>query len=208
MIALVSLFCTLTVVAILPWVIIAFGHCTGGAFSRLECVLDKYESTLISLGILVLISGLALLTAFLTNKSTEITEKSNRKVQTEIQVAKFRQAWIIEMQNDLASFLGHLLEKKANRDGVKILSLYAKIAIRLNLEKVEEKSSIYKEPLAKALIDDMNKAKKLAKSKTHDAKLRAKVHAKLTRSVQKYLKNEWSRLKNDLHEAQSLENSP
>lgn len=193
MIALFALFFTLTVVALGPFIVVSLGHCTGNFVTRLECFLDKHESSLISVGLLILVSGLALWGTYLTNHSAERREKSNRKVLSELKVSEYRQAWITEMRLDLSIFGGFMFHAEGKEGVREALSLKSKIEMRLNME----------ETLAINLYESMNEL-------WHDAfidEFDSGNHHRFTEASNAYLKKEWKRLKKDIREALILEAS-
>lgn len=205
MIALVPLFSVLTLVAIAPWAIVAVSKCSGTFLDRLECVLDAHESTLIGLGTVVLVAGLALFTSYLTGRSADKREQSNRKIQAELQLAQFRQLWINELRDDLAKLSELLLRSGDGRDESLVIYLSSKIVMRLNLEK-EKNSDQFKEPLAKSLFDRLMVAQGLYHDSTTSSGKKADAFIELNRLSNVFLRNEWGRLKEDLLKAQGLKN--
>jgi hypothetical protein len=163
----------------------------------------KYRAIITGIGVLALVSFLALLTTVATNKSAELRERSNRRVLAEIEIAKFRQAWINEMRNDIALFSELTFQDPEDRNPVKEMGLYNKIVLRLNLELKGDGSGNYKEPLAVDLFYQLGRARTASRTSDVDAETREQVE--LNRTAGAYLKNEWTRLKSDLKAAQSLE---
>lgn len=158
----------------------------------LDAFLGKYQNLLISLGTLFLVSLLAVWGTHLTNSSAERREKSNRRVQAELQVSQFRQAWINEMRDDLSEFTYLVFNKKEKSSvNAKATHLLFKIQIRLNT----------KEPLAKSLDDIVMDI--LVHKGSEDE--RAELILKLVEASRAYSQNEWKRLKEDIQEAQILE---
>lgn len=193
MIALVAVFSTLTVLAILPWIVVALSACSDASSTPIECVIKKYDGTIISLGILVLVSGLALLTAILTNRSTDISQKSNRKIRAELQIASFRQKWIDALRNDLAEFqsICVVLSNTAKEHGGDELKLYrlaelsARIQLRMNPDDRDYS----------ALMDTLRLQRDAIISGNKNGQ------SGMNRTSQEILKREWDRLKHDLRES-------
>jgi len=171
-------------------VLIALGiiWACGVELSVLDDTIETHQSLLISLGTLLLVSVLAVWATHLANTSAEKRERSNRKVQAELQIAQFRQAWIAEIGRDISEFI-FLSSKQSKGDQVdsRIMHLATKVLMQLNLD--EELAEDLRAAML-ALIDTDNAAGNAALA---------------TQASSNYLKAEWKRLKLDLQNAQSLE---
>jgi len=198
----------------------------GHGLSRFEQFISEYDGIIISIGTAILIAILGLAATHmanraalqreelagnaadqreqLANRANEFREKANRRVQTELQLAKFRQAWIIEMRDDLSIFARLLFEEKSKENNYKIFELYTKIRIRLNLEAEADDPKKYKEPLAKALFDGLNNAQNASRAKSLETGADTDALVDLALCSHDFLRNEWGRLKDDLKAAQGL----
>lgn len=172
---------------------------------RLETFLRDNHAVLISLGTLALISVLALLTSYLSDKAADkrehlaavASEKRvafNQKVQAELQIAQFRQSWINEMRNDISKLLRIEFHHTEEADIANAYTLHMKIEMRLNPdEELASKLSAAMQYLGRSESTEEEHQRALA-----DVVLASRA----------YLKNEWRRLKKDIRESQLLESDP
>lgn len=185
-----------SVFAFTPLFLVMLGKYPGGFFDRVECLLLDYSSTITSIGILALVSALALLTAHLSNRSSEKRESSNRRVAAELKLAEFRQAWINSMRDDLAE-IGELAFRNGDKDTTpKQIRLLAKVIMRLNLT----------EDLAKGVALAMRKV--LKATPEEDDKEKVKLVEALAEASYKYLKEEWIVLQGAIRKAQVSDLEP
>jgi hypothetical protein len=190
------LFFCLAMIAILPLIIIVvpIAECSGGGFAvQLACFLEKFDSILLSLGTLFLVSSLALFTTYIANKSSEKRDVFNRRIQTELQVAQFRQDWINKMHRDLSDLFEIMICNVANDSDAGLARLNFSIQSRLNLEN----------PLAK-LVDDII-IDYFTGVSDKDSELEMDAISRLAPAANEFLKGEWDELKLKLETAQSIE---
>lgn len=180
--------------ALTPPFIVLLGQFPGSVPAKLETFISTYNGTIISLGTLFLVSALALLTTHLSSASAEKRERYNRRVQSELKLAEFRQKWIEDMRDDISELLRLSFHSSNEGEVSNAYKLSVKIQMRLNL------SEDLAEDLAKALevvsrpgLSDLE----------HSAAL-----ANVAVTSRKYLKQEWSRLKNDIQTARLLDEVP
>ena len=179
-----------------------------------ERFVRKYSGTIISLGTLALVSFLALLTSRmadqaadsrnslaeqaaerreeLTAEATDRREAQNQKVQAELQISQFRQAWIDETRNEIAEFSQLAFHRENTDQLARMFYLDQKIRMRLNSE----------EPLAKDLLDALSDLTP-GSEQDDDAHTDALIY--VTLAANNFLRNEWRRLKRDIREAQLLQ---
>lgn len=179
----------------------------------LEMFLRENRGVLISLGTLFLVSFLALLTSRLSDNAAdrreklvhemvdrrerramaaaEKQEKTSQRVQAELQISQFRQAWIKEMRQDIADLLNLSFHSASEADVAKAYTLSMKIEMRLNPE--EDAAQELSEALSTLSGASGNDA-------AHVAAL-----TKVVTTSRNYLKGEWDRLKQDIRKAQLLE---
>ncbi|MCW9043756.1 MAG: hypothetical protein OQK05_10475 [Pseudopelagicola sp.] len=190
------------IVGLPVFVIVLAIYFFGLPMEEFENFVKRYSGTIISLGTLALVSLLALLTSHISNKAADrrdalAAEASHQRealiqrVQSELQVSQFRQAWISEMRDDIIEYSSLAFHRKGVDDITRMFALRAKIEMRLNTE----------EPLARELSKNLNEAFRKAKS---DEEIGA-VLGEVTSSGRAYLKAEWARLKDDLRKAQLLD---
>ncbi|SHJ46996.1 hypothetical protein SAMN05444000_10945 [Shimia gijangensis] len=191
--------------------VIYFG---GLPLEEFERFVRKYSGTIISLGTLALISFLALLTSRMADQSadsrnrlaeqaaerreelvaeaTDRREALNQRVQAELQISRFRQAWIDETRNEVAEFLQLAFHRETTEQIARMFYLDRKIKLRLNEQ----------EELASELVDALGDLTP-DEEQTEDEHSQAIVDA--TEAGNKFLRNEWRRLKTDIREALLLE---
>ncbi|MBI1494666.1 hypothetical protein [Halocynthiibacter styelae] len=154
----------------------------------LDEFIGKYQNLTIALGTLLIVFVLAVLGTYLANVSAEKREETNRKVQSELQIAQFRQAWINQMRDDISEFTHLSFVRSGGVVDKKISWLYFKIGMSLNTE----------EDLANSLGAAMHSATQCPETDKADAS------DAVARAGREYLKKEWNRLKKDIRDAQLL----
>jgi hypothetical protein len=195
-------------VMLLPLLIVSLGEGEGSAFQQITSGLREYDSVVLSIGTIALISGLTLLStrmgnnnnrqlAILSNKSQEKVAKNNAdsqlvsgqvalKIAKEIKLSEFRQVWINEMREDMAEYVSLLAKPLEEVASDREVVLTTRIYLRLNhdedLSKEMGKHVLKIEALRK--LDDLDAL--------HDA-MRA-----FTDCGQRILKTEWAELKRRL----------
>ncbi|MCW8843132.1 MAG: hypothetical protein OQK00_06925 [Rhodobacteraceae bacterium] len=196
--------------------VVAFLYSVEAPIGRIEEFIRSHSGMIVSLGTLLLISALAFLTSHISNqaadrrealsteaadrreaevaKASDRREAFSRKVEAELQIARFRQAWIDEMRDDIALLLRERLYQAGEadkKDLLQSLQIHMKIELRLN----------HDEALAKRLSEALAK---LHRIEPNDAE-HSTALAEAILSSRNFLKNEWERLKTDVLEAQLLE---
>jgi hypothetical protein len=160
----------------------------------LETFLRENYGVLTSLGTLALVSGLALLTTHLSNRSAERREVHNRRIQAALQIAQFRQSWIEQLRRELASLRAQLTAAKkenfSTKEAQEKLS-HAFLMLNANEDKTKELWACVTD-FAKAYVDVNAEGKSSALSKFDDV-------------ARALLKEEWDRLKRELEAAQRVE---
>ncbi|MCE8525270.1 hypothetical protein KBY23_08335 [Ruegeria pomeroyi] len=196
----------LGVVAIFPLILISLNRFQGSFLERLTSFLDHYDSILMSVGTLFVVSGLAVLAARIASQSVSGVEAENRKNRAEmakiqlkttkeIKLAEFRQVWINEMRREVAEYVslttGDMMAKNFEDDGrrERLAVLSSQIFLRLNPT----------EPLSAKLAECIRKIADARRRKDISALNELlREFASVSREI---LKGEWKRLKDDLDEA-------
>lgn len=185
---LAAFFFLLAATAVFPVFIVVLGEFEGTFLERLELIISKYDGTLISLGTLFLVSGLALLTTHLANTSAAKREEYNRRIQAELKLAEFRQTWINDLRNNIAEYVSHVgftRDLQQNVDSEKVGNIAARVELLMNAQDPNLK------PLRKAMATLYNAS--ISKDESSSEAM-----AELTHVGQEILKTEWDRLKKDL----------
>lgn len=189
---------------VLPIIFVSAGiYFLGSSVADFENFVRDYAGTIISLGTLALVSFLALLTSHVSSKAADQREilaaeaikdreTVNQRVQAELQIAKFRQAWIDETRSELAEFLQLAFHCERDDHVARMFYLNSKIKMRLN----------HKEKLALEL-DEAMRALAPGAIVGDAAQVKALTHA--TKVGNEFLRNEWGRLKEDIRKALLLE---
>jgi hypothetical protein len=167
-------------------------HAPAEQVEQVETFIVENNGVLIGLGTVSLLSFIAFQTQAMAGKSADRREKFTRNVESQIKIAEFRQAWINDLRDDLADYLAKKAFKDGAPDHVAIVTLSARIRLRVNPEETP----------TKALLSAMNRLDYSSEDVSFD-QLRT-IEDFLVCS-QKLLKHEWSRLKDDLKKAQNLE---
>lgn len=177
----------------LPLISISLSKC-GGAFPiKWHCFFETHDSLILALGTVLLISGLAVLAAYISKNSSERRDVFNRKIQAELQLAQFRQDWINKMHQDLSK-LHELMEGNLDGEG-RAWATNLAFAIQTRLNE--------KNPLAKKvgeLIDEYGAA--LDDKDMNSARMAVDA---LPTATSLFLKGEWDELNMKLMKAQSVE---
>lgn len=197
-------------VAIFPFVVVAINSFDGSFLDKLTQSLNHYDSIFLSVGTILTISGLAVLTAKIASNSVVVVERENRKNRVEmsriqlktakeIKIAEFRQAWI----NDL------------RRDAAEYVSLYVAdiMSGNFNDEKRRERLSVLSTQIYLMLNPDEDLSERLAgcirrlavarrEQNVQEIQNLLREFSSISRDI---LKGEWSRLKNELDQAITTE---
>ncbi|ATG36853.1 hypothetical protein PhaeoP23_02749 [Phaeobacter piscinae] len=188
MIVLALVLFLLALTALTPPLIVLLGQFPGPLSVRVESFISEYDGTLISLGTLFLVSGLALLTTHLANTSASKREEYNRRIQAELKLAEFRQTWINDLRDNLADYMSHVgytRDLQKNVDAEKIGKIAARVELLMNAQ----------DPNLKPLRVAMTHMFRASISKDENSSDAMK---ELTQVGQDILKTEWDRLKTDL----------
>lgn len=150
------------------------------------------KEVLLSIGTLLLISFLALIQTYISNKSSDSRDQANRAVQAELKIAEFRQEWINSLRDELEEFNQLAFADPKERDNSRISAVLAKVRMRLNLNE-SLALSLYKAMLEAGRTDHRSGEDEVA------------ALISLNEAAHKYLSNEWKRLKDDIIKAQLLQ---
>ncbi|MCA0930498.1 hypothetical protein [Ruegeria profundi] len=203
----------LGLLAICPFVLIALSSYQGTFLEKTNSLLEQYDAIFMSVGTLLIVSGLAVLTARIASQSVSTVEAENRKNRIEMakiqlksakemKIAEFRQKWIDDMRRDVAEYVSlsatdimsketddkdRQEEKEARRE--RLTALSSQIYLRLNPnEDLSERLA--------ASIRNISEARRAKDISAMNDLLRE--FASISREI---LKGEWRRLKDDLDEA-------
>ena len=175
-------------------------HISENAYSNsaLNEFVKLNKEMLLSIGTLLLISFLAILQTYISNYSSEKREESNRRTQTELKLAEFRQEWIDGLRDDLSEFASLLNNDSfpSNENFERMVVLHARIMLRMNNGDV-------KYPTLLKAMSSYLKAARSEKGKMRDIDITT-AHTTLITTSQDLLKTEWNRLKRDLQESRQM----
>ena len=156
----------------------------------LENWITTHQGIMTSVGILVLVSGLALITTFIANGAARNRLVSEIRTHAELKKSEFRQAWINDQRNDLAALVGASLRLTLDDPIVTETdaSTFARILMRMN-----PKDEDYKE--LKELLERHTYGLNQGESLVFE-------HS-LIEIGQRILKREWEVLKKELNQTNS-----
>jgi len=172
---------------------------------KIEEFISNYSSTILGIGTVVLISLIGLLTTIVSISFQERREASNRRVQAELKISEYRQAWIIELRDDITKVLKLFYSKGMtsnfeDQELDDIFELMSRINLKLN----------FKEPKADTLWKALNRAFESAVDHDENVAINVReasqreIHNHLAKAAREFLKHEWDRLKRDLEHSQMI----
>lgn len=190
-----AFFFCLAVVSLLPLILISLGQCVGDFPTKMHCLISTHDSLILSIGTLSLVSCLALFTTYVSSVSSERRDVYNRRIQAELQIARFRQDWINAMHRDLSDIYKLMVNERTSAEFEidELAKLVFAIQARLNRDN----------PPAKAVWDQLDIYFRVSRNKEDELYLNFLASFPLV--VNEFLKVEWDRLKADLQNAQSIE---
>ena len=199
MIAVFAILSTLTVLALAPVLFVVLAEFPGNGFQKIEAFVSAYDGTLLSLGTLFLVSTLAVLAAHLSNRSAERRENYNRKIQAALQIAQFRQDWILELRGELAAVQAIMFRVSQTNAKVSDAAV-EEFTLRINnvflmLNPLEERTKELRSALAEV-------GAALRSTESDHKKSLVRRFEEIAHAI---LKAEWERLKSDLEAAHDLE---
>lgn len=166
--------------------------------------LIKNRGVVISLGTVALVSFVGIYTTFLTNYAANRREKYSRKIEAELQIARFRQSWIDRLRDELAGIqiiIDHAILTDSDVDYEKLIPAFNRVFLQLNPDEKEpelfrdlmvETTSLFRE------IDNHE-------VQEEDSKKLIRISRDLRDCSSRILRSEWRRLKDDLKHAQGIE---
>ncbi|AXT27597.1 hypothetical protein D1823_14035 [Ruegeria sp. AD91A] len=184
-------FFLLAVLILIPPLLLLLQSYPGSFAQKFESAVSEFDGTIISLGTLFLVSGLALLTTHLSNRSSEKREAANRLISTEMKIAEMRKKWIDDLRDDLAVFSSLVSTESGPESMREEVELASRILLRLNP----------KDPNYDSLREHLKSAS--GEFGAEDPDMSELVA--LREVSQKILKHEWERLKHDIKNAHMLE---
>ncbi|MFC6758600.1 hypothetical protein ACFQFQ_02335 [Sulfitobacter porphyrae] len=131
----------------------------------------------------------------MSSVSSERRDVYNRRIQAELQIARFRQDWINAMHRDLSDIYKLMVNERTSAEFEidELAKLVFAIQARLNRDN----------PPAKAVWDQLDIYFRVSRNKEDELYLNFLASFPLV--VNEFLKVEWDRLKADLQNAQSIE---
>jgi len=196
MIVLAIVLFMLSVLAMLPPFIVLVGQFPGPPSNQLEKFISEYDGTIVSLGTVFLVSGLALLTTYLSSASAEKRDQAARHLNAELKLSTFRQEWINSLRSDLSEvvalayvFFDDESGTQAKEDKSKLADLKrVEARIRMRLNPTEDEAT----ELVGHLVDMINACDK------NDQENSITHREALANAGSIYIKNEWDTLKENL----------
>ena len=156
----------------------------------LELFVRRNQGILTSIGTLLFLALVAFFTTVFANRAADRREEFSQKMQALIKVSEFRQKWIDRMREDLSRISELVFSMNNNDDLYELYGIVSRVLLSLNLS--EEAS----EKLHETLI-------KILECLRNDEPTSSLV-AELQAVSNVMLRKEWSRLKNNLKEAQTI----
>jgi len=180
----------------LPPFIVLVGQFPGPPSNQLEKFISEYDGTIVSLGTVFLVSGLALLTTYLSSASAEKRDQAARHLNAELKLSTFRQEWINSLRSDLSEvvalayvFFDDESGTQAKEDKSKLADLKrVEARIRMRLNPTEDEAT----ELVGHLVDMINACDK------NDQENSITHREALANAGSIYIKNEWDTLKENL----------
>lgn len=169
----------------------------GSGWERFEALVSKYDGIIISIGTLLLVTGLAVFTTFLSNKNaarleaanrenSDLRERANRRIATQLKLVEFRQAWINDLRDQLAAYYGKVAVAGPNFNGWdELAQIGNKILLLMNPEDKDYN----------ALVGVLTRVTDAMHGQVGEA---VAAHSEMRDIAQRILKREWNRLKDDL----------
>jgi hypothetical protein len=180
----------LAAIAFILLLVAFFVHGDQDMLLKIENFGSTYQAILTSIGTLVLVIALTVITTNLSNKSASDREIANRRVSTEIKIVEFRQVWINDLRNDFSEFLSIAGNPQDHEMVTRLHLLAVRIHLRLN---PDEKTTF-------TLMENITNVLSAISEKDRNALSEAS--SQLQGSASALLKGEWNRLKRDLKAAQ------
>ena len=181
-----------------------------GVAGEIDEFIVQNDGLFLSLGVLILVTSLALLTAYVTNKSSfererlaneaaDRRERFSQRMQALIEISKFRQAWINRVRDDMAAlqreFFKHGPHGVSDGDFSEMLASLQRLRLSLNASETNTEKF------------DAEVASITHPGEGIDPEEFTLRLGKINAAGRKILKDEWERLKKDLEEAQSIKDA-
>lgn len=122
----------LSVVAFAPPLLVVVGKPEAEPLSQAEKFIRDYQGILTSIGTLALVSCLAVLQVYMSNRSSELREITNRRTQTELKLSEFRRDWIAEVRDDAAELVSIVYNKDRKEMVSRLQFLATRICLKLD----------------------------------------------------------------------------
>ena len=188
-----SLCVVLGIIMFTPPFLVALGDFQGTFIERLSKLISHYNGIITSLGTIFLVAAFGVWTTNLANNSAERRELANRKIQSELGLAKFRQDWINALRDDLSEFVGTAVIHYSGPPPAEKVERIVVLGMRIRM-RVDRGDPDYGK-LVKILAG-YTELFLVGKSEQEKSDVPLMVVS------QAILKREWERLKTDLREAE------